>query len=48
MDIRVGTGVDVHAFSDDDDRILALACLHWPGERALAGTLAPTLKEKAK
>ena len=37
MDSRVGTGVDVHAFSDDDDRILALACLHWPGERALEG-----------
>lgn len=37
MDIRVGTGVDVHAFSDDENRVLALACLPWPGERALDG-----------
>ncbi|MCF2707012.1 2-C-methyl-D-erythritol 2,4-cyclodiphosphate synthase [Arcanobacterium haemolyticum] len=37
MDIRVGTGVDVHAFSDDEQRELSLACLQWPGERGLDG-----------
>jgi len=33
---RIGIGVDVHAFADDD-RALALAGLSWPGERGLAG-----------
>ena len=33
---RVGVGVDVHPFADDD-RELALACLSWPGERGLSG-----------
>ena len=33
---RIGVGVDVHAFADDD-RTLALAGLTWPGERGLAG-----------
>ena len=33
---RVGIGVDVHAYADDD-RTLALAGLAWPGERGLAG-----------
>ncbi|RNE64050.1 2-C-methyl-D-erythritol 4-phosphate cytidylyltransferase [Cryobacterium tepidiphilum] len=33
---RVGTGLDVHAFADDDAP-LWLAGLHWPGERGLAG-----------
>lgn len=33
---RVGTGVDVHAFADDDAP-LWLAGLEWPGERGLAG-----------
>jgi 2-C-methyl-D-erythritol 2,4-cyclodiphosphate synthase len=33
---RVGVGVDVHPFADDD-RPLALACLRWDGERGLAG-----------
>ncbi len=33
--IRVGTGADVHAFSDDAE--LWLAGLHWPGEVGLAG-----------
>ena len=37
MDIRVGTGVDVHAYSSDPRRMLHLACLEWPGERALEG-----------
>ena len=37
MDIRVGTGVDVHAYSSDPQRMLHLACLEWPGERALEG-----------
>lgn len=37
MDIRVGTGVDVHAYSADPRRTLHLACLEWPGERALEG-----------
>lgn len=34
---RVGTGVDVHAFADDEDVPLWLAGLEWPGERGLAG-----------
>jgi 2-C-methyl-D-erythritol 2,4-cyclodiphosphate synthase len=35
---RTGLGVDVHAFADAaDGRPLALAGLHWPGERALTG-----------
>ncbi|HEX7535593.1 MAG TPA: 2-C-methyl-D-erythritol 2,4-cyclodiphosphate synthase [Dermatophilaceae bacterium] len=33
---RIGIGVDVHPFGDDD-RTLSLAGLAWPGERALAG-----------
>ncbi|MEP7017665.1 MAG: 2-C-methyl-D-erythritol 2,4-cyclodiphosphate synthase [Actinomycetota bacterium] len=33
---RIGIGVDVHAFTDDD-RALSLAGLSWPGERGLAG-----------
>ncbi len=33
---RIGVGVDVHSFADDD-RVLALAGLTWPGERGLAG-----------
>lgn len=37
MDIRVGTGIDVHAFSEDPSRQLFLACLQWPGERGLDG-----------
>jgi len=35
---RIGIGVDVHKFADsDDERILFLAGLTWPGERGLAG-----------
>lgn len=36
---RIGVGVDVHPFADDDGGLteLALAGLAWPGERALAG-----------
>lgn len=34
---RVGTGLDVHAFSDDAATPLWLAGLHWPGERGLSG-----------
>lgn len=34
---RVGTGMDVHAFSDDPERPLWLAGLEWPGERGLSG-----------
>lgn len=37
MDLRVGTGVDVHAYSEDRERVLHLACLSWPEERALEG-----------
>ena len=37
MDIREGTGIDVHAFSEDPSRPLFLACLQWPGERGLEG-----------
>ncbi|HZX99207.1 MAG TPA: 2-C-methyl-D-erythritol 2,4-cyclodiphosphate synthase [Dermatophilaceae bacterium] len=33
---RIGIGVDVHPFSDDE-RTLSLAGLTWPGERGLAG-----------
>ncbi len=35
---RIGTGLDVHAFADDNDMTeLWLAGLHWPGERGLSG-----------
>ena len=34
---RVGTGIDVHALSDDTRTPLWLAGLLWPGERGLAG-----------
>lgn len=37
MDIRTGSAVDVHAFSNDESRPLQLACLTWEGERALEG-----------
>ena len=33
---RVGVGVDVHPFGDAN-RVLALACLEWEGQRGLAG-----------
>ncbi len=29
--------MDVHAYSQDPERVLWLACLEWPGERALEG-----------
>lgn len=31
MSMRVGGGVDVHKFSTDPNRAMALACLEWPG-----------------
>lgn len=34
---RVGFGIDVHAFSDDEGQELWLAGLHFPGERGLSG-----------
>lgn len=34
---RIGTGLDVHAFSDDPTTPLWLAGLEWPGERGLSG-----------
>lgn len=34
---RTGIGVDVHALSDDPDRVCMVAGLAWPGERALKG-----------
>ncbi|ERH17800.1 2-C-methyl-D-erythritol 2,4-cyclodiphosphate synthase [Actinobaculum sp. oral taxon 183 str. F0552] len=37
MDFRVGTGVDVHAYSTEAGRPLHLACLRWPRERGLEG-----------
>ena len=39
MEIRVGQGFDVHAFVQEQEngRALHLACLEWPGERALEG-----------
>ncbi|MDQ3709629.1 MAG: 2-C-methyl-D-erythritol 2,4-cyclodiphosphate synthase [Actinomycetota bacterium] len=35
--MRVGQGVDVHAFSDDHDRPLVLGGLLLPGEQGLSG-----------
>lgn len=35
MTMRIGTGVDVHAF--DDTATLWVGCLEWPGEPGLAG-----------
>lgn len=35
--LRVGTGVDTHAFTDDPQVTLTLAGLEWPGERGLSG-----------
>lgn len=37
VDMRVGTGVDTHAFTDDPFVELKLAGLLWPGERGLSG-----------
>jgi 2-C-methyl-D-erythritol 2,4-cyclodiphosphate synthase len=37
MDVRVGQGFDVHAFSDDSDRVLVLGGVRFEGERGLAG-----------
>lgn len=34
--VRVGTGTDVHRYAEDD-RMLHLACLEWPGERGIEG-----------
>ena len=34
---RVGQAFDVHAFSDDPDRVLVLGGIAFPGERALLG-----------
>lgn len=36
-DMRVGTAVDVHAWSADPYRTLMLACLEWPDQRGLDG-----------
>jgi len=35
--MRVGQGLDVHAFSDDDERVLVLGGVHFVGERGLSG-----------
>ncbi|MFC5370839.1 2-C-methyl-D-erythritol 2,4-cyclodiphosphate synthase [Arcanobacterium bovis] len=35
--MRVGTGMDVHAFSKQPGRPMMLACLEWPGVRGLEG-----------
>src|SRR5690606_14297145 len=37
MEVRVGQGFDVHAFSDDPDRRLVLGGVTFPGEPALVG-----------
>jgi 2-C-methyl-D-erythritol 2,4-cyclodiphosphate synthase len=37
MSVRVGSGVDVHKFSTDPARPMALACLDWPGVVGCAG-----------
>src|SRR5690606_1313185 len=36
VSLRVGTGVDVHRYAEDD-RALHLGCLEWPGERGIEG-----------
>lgn len=36
-DLRTATAIDLHAFSNDPNRTLWLACLPWQGEQALAG-----------
>ena len=33
--IRIGTGVDVHAYGNS--RVLWVGCIEWPGERGLVG-----------
>ena len=35
--MRIGQGIDVHAFSDDPDRVLILGGVVLPGERGLVG-----------
>ena len=35
--LRVGLGFDVHAFTDDPDRVLVLGGVAFPGERGLVG-----------
>lgn len=37
MAVRVGTGFDVHAFSDEPDRRLVLGGVEFEGERGLSG-----------
>ncbi|HUW77412.1 MAG TPA: 2-C-methyl-D-erythritol 2,4-cyclodiphosphate synthase [Candidatus Nanopelagicaceae bacterium] len=37
MSLRVGSGLDVHKFSTDSTRPMALACLDWPGEIGCEG-----------
>lgn len=36
-ELRVGQGFDVHAFTDDPERVLVLGGCTFPGERGLAG-----------
>ncbi len=37
MTVRVGQGFDVHAFTDDPQRVLVLGGAHFDGERGLLG-----------
>jgi 2-C-methyl-D-erythritol 2,4-cyclodiphosphate synthase len=37
VDVRVGQGFDIHAFSDEPDRPLVLGGVRFDGERGLAG-----------
>lgn len=39
MDIRVGQGFDIHRFADvpEEERVLVLGGVHFPGERTLVG-----------
>lgn len=37
MTVRVGQGFDVHAFTDDPERVLVLGGVRFDGERGLAG-----------
>jgi len=37
MTVRVGQGFDIHAFTDDPDRVLVLGGVRFDGERGLVG-----------
>jgi 2-C-methyl-D-erythritol 2,4-cyclodiphosphate synthase len=37
MNLRIGIGTDVHRYSDNPNRLMALACLSWPDVVGLEG-----------